>query len=481
VSRRLTVIIALGAIVVAIAAYIIVRNLPEKPVERVTYDRWTHFDVRTSDLAYIDFLRGDNDRLTFEKVEREVDGETTEKWVVTHPEINFEPKTSAISDFTFTFANIYSENLIEEDPEDLSVYGLDDPAATLTVRTKEGEEVQIYIGSQSPTGVAYYIQVAGDPAVYTLRKYTVDKVFTKVDDLRDKTIPVPDPQALTYLKLYSEQSGETIEVVPIDDDDRVSRLATTSAFKIIQPYRTPRPVDTQRFDETMQKIPPTFTIIDFIDDDPDDLSVYGLDTPRYEFEMRDANNASVHLFFGEEADADHAYAKRADSPEVFTLNKSSLQVLQTDPFTVVEKFLLIVNIQYVERITLTGEGTTYDITIDDTNFDEETLEGQLFYVNGIEIEDELFRKYYQTIIGLYADAENPNPGPYPGSSDVTIQFELNDRVSADSARLDLVQVNKDFYAAYRNGYSEFIVSDYQVEAMFDEAERLLELAEEESE
>ena len=100
-SRRLSIILALAAVVVAIGAYIIVRNLPQKTVEPETFQRWTHLNVRTSDLVYIDFQRGANDELTFEKVQKEVDGKTVEEWEVTHPKLSFVPKTSAVTDFAF--------------------------------------------------------------------------------------------------------------------------------------------------------------------------------------------------------------------------------------------------------------------------------------------------------------------------------------------------------------------------------------------
>ena len=79
------------------------------------------------------------------------------------------------------------------------------------------------------------------------------------------------------------------------------------------------------------------------------------------------------------------------------------------------------------------------------------------------------------MIGLLADAENPSPEPLV-QPDVTVEFQLNDKVEVSGARLDLVQVDKNFYAAYRDGITEFLVSDYQVEGMFESAEALLEAA-----
>ncbi len=476
-SRRLSTILALSAVLLSIAAYIVVRNLPEKPYERQQFDRWTHLNVRSSDLTYIDMIRGHDDRLTFEKVEKTVDGESKEVWTIVRPKVDFTPKESAIRDIAFSMSNLYSENLVTENPEDVATYGLDDPAAQLVVRTKDGEEVKLLIGSKSPTGVAYYMQRAGESTVYTLRKYTVDKIFSDINEFREKTIPVPDVQKITYFRLKAKR---TIEIVPMDRDaDTFALLSVPSQLKMIKPYRAPRAIDAQRFQETIETIPPSFTVSSFVEDNPADLSRYVLDNPRYEFEMRDSEGESVHLLFGNEADEETVYVKKAQEPVVFTLSKGALGFLQAEPFKLADKFVLIINILNVTSFSITEGDRAYTAVIDYSEYDEEADEGAVYYVNDVEIEEDQFKKFYQKVIGLIADAENPRPGSYPGRSDVTVSFELNDKVDLDRAILNLVQIDKDFYAAYRDGYSEFLVSDYQVEEMFEAAQQVLDLAAEE--
>ena len=468
-SRRLAAILAVAFVVAAIAAFIIIRNLPEKPFERPEpAERFVHLNVRSSNVEYMDLFRGTDDRLTLERVEREVDGETKSEWVVVRPDLTFIPKSQSINDIAFTMSNLYSETIIEESPDDLSPYGLDDPIGRFEVRTKDGESVSITIGAKSPTGVSYYMVKEGDETVYTIRKYTVDRVFTDVDSFREKTIAVPDAQAMTFLRIDGDR---TIEIVPVEIFDQLN-LAMGGGIKIVRPFRAQRLVDSQRFQETMDSIPGAFTIIEFIDDDPRDLSRYGLADPRYEFILRDAES-SLTLHFGDEADEDHAYVKLADSPGVFTIRKEALPFLTVDAFTLVDKFMMIVNIDYVDSFTITGENVTHTAAIDRTNFDEEEMEGEVYLLDGEEIEEDPFKKFYQAVIGLLADSENPNPESLGSNNpDVTIEYVLNDKVGRNSARLDLVEISDDFYAAYIDGYSEFYVSDYQVEEIFNAADRL---------
>ena len=69
------------------------------------------------------------------------------------------------------------------------------------------------------------------------------------------------------------------------------------------------------------------------------------------------------------------------------------------------------------------------------------------------------------------DAENPNPSPISEPT-VTVIYELNEGL-VDSVRVDFVKVDRDFYAVYFQGLTEFLLSGYQIDAMFDGLEELL--------
>ena len=468
-SRRTTLFVSLAVVVAAVAAYIIIRNLPEKPYEPPPrQERIVHLNILSKDIESIRLVRGEDDVLELNRVETEEDGETKSVWTISEPTIAFTPKRTALSDIVYSMSNIYSNQVIEESPKELAVYGLDAPIARATVRSIEEDDVTVTVGKKTPTGVSYYVRINDSETVYSMRKYTVDKIFTVIDDFREATIPAPNLQALAYFRIEGER---TIEIEQIEEEEG-SDLAFSSPLRLTQPYDGLRPIDTQRFQETVETIPPSFMIADFVEDAPADLSKYGLDDPRYEFEVRDAEENSLHLLFGDEASETHAYAKLADDTLVFTLPISALQFLQVDPFTLVSKFLLIVDINRVDSFAVSRGETTHTARIDRTNYDEEAKEGEVFYLDEVEIAEDPFKDFYQAVIGLLTDAENPDQQPLT-TADVSIEYALNEKVNVSSARLDLVEVNKDFYAAYIDGESEFLVSDYQVEAIFNTAAAVL--------
>ncbi len=479
VSRTVKLIITLAAVVVVVAAYFIVGNLPDRTTTTTapTDDRIYHLQTQSSNISRMEFRRPGGRRIVLESEEREVDGDTELVWSLVEPQAGFEIRERAIRDIAFALARVFSEKLIEEEPdaEALELYGLDEPIVYATLETRDGEKLDITVGDTSPTGVAYYMQKNDEPAVYTLRKYTVDKFLTEVTDLRIRDIPVPNTQQtpINYFLLAGSER-ETIEIVPREDDD-VFVGAMLSSVKMSRPYKLEYAINTQRFQELLDSIPMSFQTATFIDDDPTDLARYGLASPKYVLQMEN-EETKLHLLFGDEYNDEEVYVKKADEPGVFTLATRNLSFLQTDAFTLVDKFIMLVNIQDVDRFTVTrhGDGTSYvaEIRRESIESEEEGEEEEVeetYFINGNEIGEDPFKKFYQKVIGVLADAENPDPQPLQ-DPDVSIRFELNENSGVDSANVDYVELNRDFYAAYRNGVTEFLASDYQVEAILTSAE-----------
>lgn len=474
-KKSLRLIIAAAVVGLAIGAYFVVTNLPEKePVYTATEtERYDFISSKESELASMVFDRiKDGTRVEFTKIEEGEGDEQISLWSLSYPEVLFQPRERSIKDIAYSMASIYSDQIIESDPADLEIYGLDSPIATLTVNTLEGESTVVTIGAKTPTGNAYYVQNHGDPAVYTLRTYTVGKVFTDLDELRERIVAAPNPQELQYFRLTKEK---TVEIYPMEETDDFigSALAT---LKVTKPYKQIKAIDSQRFTEMIETFPTSFSKADFIEDRPEDLSVYGLQPPKYDLEYRDTET-SVRLLLGNKHDDEKIFAKLPNEPGVFTLLLSNLGFIDTKPFTLVDKFVLIPNIDTINSFTVSGFDTTFVGEIQrEKNLSAQEGEKDdviaTYFVNGVEIEEDPFKKYYQKVIGLLVDAENPNPAEMP-EPDVTVIYELIEGPS-ESIRADFVKVDRDFYAVYYEGRTEFLLSAYQIDAMFDGAEELLE-------
>ena len=61
-------------------------------------------------------------------------------------------------------SRLVSRKIIDEKPEDLSVYGLYEPMSTVSIAYPDGESSEILVGPRSQLADGYFGKLAGDPA-----------------------------------------------------------------------------------------------------------------------------------------------------------------------------------------------------------------------------------------------------------------------------------------------------------------------------
>ena len=458
VKRSIRLIIAVAAIGLAIGAYFIIKNRPTNTEEYVPFaDRIDLMEVKEADLTEINFIR-ENDRLTIVQVE--------EDWEVVYPAVDVELETRSINDIAYTMSNLYTDQIIEEEPEDLSQYGLDDPQVRAEIVTKDGTKRVVVLGDRSASGIGYYAQIEGESRVFVLRRYSAEKFFTEIEEFRDREIAMPNMQDLQYLKIVEDR---TLEISRIEEGEEWVGFVM-AGFKVTQPYNRPRVADSTRLGELMEQFPGTLRIEEFVDDNPTNLSQYGLEPPQLTLTLQDSENR-FELLLGNPIDNDTLYAMVMGQRRVFAIKNSTIDFLfGIEPFSLVDKFVLIINIEDVDRLVVKGFGKSYESEIKRTVLEDGEEEAS-YFINGRKIEEDPYKKWYQLAIGLLSDAENPSPNPL-SQADVTITYHLHEGperiVSAE-----FEEINRDFFAAYRYGESEFLVSDYQIEAIFEGAEEVL--------
>ena len=470
-KRSVTLIISIAALGILIGTYFLVKAKPWEKEEEYTY---TSTMIKLSDITEDQVVRAEyireDDTLSLVKQEGE--------WILDYP-YPIEPKPYTASDVASGVYSIYADRVIDEEPSDISLYGLDSPLVTGVAILEDGSRFEYYLGEQTPTGDTYYFMRQGDPKVYTILRYTAERYLKTIDEMRETQIAGLDPMSVQYVKFLNTR-GRVIEIIPREiEEKQVS--STFSSVKMAKPFIKERGVDTQNFSNFVQAFNQSLNREAFIEDAPGHLAEYGLDPPAAEVLMRDAENM-LHVYYGDVFEDGYRYARLADSEQVFVLpTVSSVQVyentyeniafLDMTAFAFVDKFIMIPNIDTVDAFVVeTAEGDRYESVITRVNKPGTEEVEDTFAINGKEVEDKAFRQYYQKVIGLFSDAENPDPQPLT-SRDIVITYRLNNEF--ERASVVLQKINRNFYAAYVDGLSELLVSDYQVAAIFQDLDTVL--------
>lgn len=135
--------------------------------------------------------------------------EEEETWSYDKDE-HFPVKQSEVTSITSDLEDLTAVRKFDE-PDELSVYGLDEPAYEITASYGDSESVTMKIGNSSTASGDYYLILDGDSSVYTVSSSFVDTLLINETDLLNKeSFPSILSNSITSIQL--EKDGTTSEI-----------------------------------------------------------------------------------------------------------------------------------------------------------------------------------------------------------------------------------------------------------------------------
>ena len=106
-------------------------------------------------------------------------------WKIVEPKDYKIDKVSTDS-FIKGILDIKADDVVEENTKDLDKYGLIKPTAKVIVKSTDGTNTIILLGSESPIGGAYYLKTSDSSAVYRVDSYTAGEFLKGLTEFQDK-------------------------------------------------------------------------------------------------------------------------------------------------------------------------------------------------------------------------------------------------------------------------------------------------------
>ncbi|MBU3113301.1 DUF4340 domain-containing protein [Clostridium lacusfryxellense] len=369
---------------------------------------------------------------------------------------------TAITSVTDPLTNL-TGTLVENDAKDMKKYGLDKPIINVAI-SGTGLDKTLLIGDKSADGANYYASEKGIKSVYLIPVSTVDSLSLKQSAYRDNTLTAIDAASLTYMKIA--QAGSSPIVITKNTGLSAEEIQyNVNTWMLTGAYNVPLGVDSEKITTVTAAIA-NLVVSDIAEDNPKDLSKYGLDKPSMELILKDSKN-TLHLFIGKNKDESSVYFKTAEANTVYIMDKTVIDTFKLKPFDVISKFVYIVNIDYVDKIVVDANGKKDIVLLSRTSVkatkagdpDVVTTNSKL---NGKSIEISKFKTQYQEIIGLTVDAENDKE--LKDKPEISITYSIN-KGSKKQEVVDFVPYNDDFYAVFRDGKSDFVITKDKVNKM----------------
>ena len=369
---------------------------------------------------------------------------------------------------------------IDPTDDNLAEYGLDRPAATAKATYYDGSVETIEIGKMTPNGEYYYARRVGTTGVYLLYSITGDRFFLTELDLIKKDFPGVYIDQLIYYK-FEKRGQSVIELGYIGSEDEMQQELESYGMvtlSMLQPYPG-RDVYYSNLSMYLLEPMEPFSFDSVAAVYPEDLSVYGLDDPEYEFLLIDGEESVSHLIVGNAADATRVYIMIPGYPVVYTTPKSNLDpFVNVNVFRMLDNFVSLVNIVNVDKITIDApsRGRSHVIQLEHTVIEAEEEDGRDEEVINVWIDGETFlelpfKTYYQSLIALAYDTEimDFEEGAEP---ELTIVYYLNDGKPDVTARY--YPYNDHFYAVRRDEHPiQFISNIRGADTMFETLDKLL--------
>lgn len=460
-AKLIALVIVLGAL---IGSYVYLSKKPPKEQAKQSSQDSTKIQLAKVDSKTITKMNlvTKKGNLSLEK--------SGDNWVVKSAE-GVKLNKTAVDDLVSSFSNIQAEKLVEENPTDLDAYGLKNPAATATATLSDGKQEEFYVGNQTAQGSTYYLMMKGDPKVYTVWTNHGSHFSYTLSDIRDTNFVNINLEELQYIKI-AKQNQKTIEIGLNDNQSENEKSYNLNTWLMKQPYSVSQAVNDNVYNEVIQGMQ-QLTIKEFVEDNPTDLAKYGLDKPTMEILAKDSSN-KLHIYVGKDKDDSTAYFKTDDSPAVYTIDKSKLTGFNKKPFDLIQKLIRIIYIDDVDKIEIEGNGTKNVITMSRTTKPAEKSGDKdevvtTYKLNDKNIEEKDMKAFYQTLIGISAESENDKK--LSENPEVKITYYLN-KGDAKQVNINFCPYNIDFYAAYVDGKSDFLVSKQQVQKMLDDLNAL---------
>jgi len=251
------------------------------------------FAADTKDVTAVALKRGEESL----RLQREGDA-----WQLLEP-VKARGSRTAVDELLANVLTAKIDREIDPNPKSLADFGLDKPAADLTLTLKDGKTLGLQLGAKNPTGVWVYARERDKPAVFVLGESVLRDATRPVADFRDRTILAFDAKEVSGFEIVLPEETIAVEGAPRD-------------------WRITRPVALRADNETVSEFFDKLTgpkVREFIAEAPAARDAYGLERPvRITIHTgRDKDRVSRTLLLGKvDAARKGVYAMRAGEPSV---------------------------------------------------------------------------------------------------------------------------------------------------------------------
>lgn len=396
------IIIAVAAVGILLGLYFIAvkwEPSPEEEPEATETAQIVVLELNDEDIVSLD-ITNEKGSYTIKRVD---DGFTI-------PGLENANLTSASLGSPFSnLKKLTAKRIIKENSEKIEDYGLDSPAASVTVHLSDGSSRVLKIGDKAPTDDGYYVMTGDSDKLYLVSTYYMDYYFKGAEEYKNTSIGTLDMTSVKKFELY--KGNERITEIHEKAENEV--LPGTLNETLVMSYPYYEYVSGEKFLKLFESIS-AITARKIVEDTTENASKYGIGA--YTYKITDSSGDHV-LKLGNTDENGDVYAVYEGNNSIFTMDSSLLKIASDfRPFEYIYKFVQIFNIDDVSKVVCSGQNT-YELSIDRTD-----AENPAYTINGQSVGEDKFKKSYQEIIGIMFTSVSESSATGAKVGEVTFTF-----------------------------------------------------------
>ena len=345
-----------------------------------------------------------------------------------------------------------ADRLVSEKPSavELMEMGFDSGSLVCRLYEKSGGTTTLTLGKLNVTGSGYYVRLNDEEAVYLISKYRGDTMSRPEHVYRDYLfLPAYDAEQ-DYATLFTSLSW-SYQDRPVEIEKRpaeeVDPLVDFNQYRILQPFEAE--CDDEFLIEKIVNTIKTIRPSQLVEDDPQDLAVYGLEDPLH-LTLTDENGWSGTLLIGGRDEASGGrYVMHPGVPSVLLDTLCDYSFLDIAPHRMRGPNLFIHSIKNVTKVEAVFTDKTRVLEIDDRAETDDQEASFSALLDGEEVEETNARRLFLRMIGVKIEAEIPENAVL-GERKLRVVFHMRD---GDMHTLELFAINERHMAVVVDGES----------------------------
>lgn len=299
-ARNTLVMAALVVVLGALMYFLEFRGVDEREAAEAIADRLLSFESEEVTAMTIETAEG---RISLARID--------DAWRVTAP-YDLAADDSAVSSIVNRLQSADHNRVIDEAPEDLARFGLDQPPLSVTLELADGGNLSLAFGNDTPVGFNVFVRPGGADTVYTTAAGLEDAVNKTLYNLRDRSILSFVEREVVRVEIDGPDIDATVERQP-DLGDGITRWALSEPIEAS--------ADAGTVSSLVSRLR-TGNALAFPTDEPTDeqLGEFGLDAPEITLRLWTGDSAAHTLHIGSSSeDPSGRYARRLGSDAIMII------------------------------------------------------------------------------------------------------------------------------------------------------------------